>query len=241
MKIKIHEHEGLQFACREGTSDFKAFDEVVVQNSYERVRHWKKRQKDKPKFLIEKGERWIDLGGNVGAFTCMALKRGATVETYEPDPFNVKMIKKNCELNNLSTEGVNQLAVVSDDTKQMTMYVGNNNQVWRNSLYKDWGNQKFTVDCINYRQVIDSPDLCVKMDIEGAEIPILESLDVFPKKLVFEWSFDVDDSMNRYRAVIDKLESVYDKIYYSNTYDTPHDVWPKEWFPACEMIWCMND
>ena len=123
MKIKIHKHEGLQFACREGTSDFKAFDEVVVQNAYERVRHWKKRQKDKPKFLIEKNERWIDLGGNVGAFTCMALKRGATVETYEPDPFNVKMINKNCELNNLSTEGVNQLAVVSDDTKQMTMYV----------------------------------------------------------------------------------------------------------------------
>ena len=42
MKIKIHNHNELKFACREGTSDFKAFHEVVVENSYERVRHWKK-------------------------------------------------------------------------------------------------------------------------------------------------------------------------------------------------------
>ena len=237
----LKKHDNLKFYCREDTSDIKAFDEVVVNNSYEKVKFWKKHQKDKPIFKIFNIDHWIDLGGNCGAFTCLALSRGATVDCYEPDPFNVRMIEENIKLNKFK-DGykIYQKAVVASDEKKLTMYVGNNNQVWRNSLYKDWGNQKFTVDCIHFSEAIKDTD-CVKMDIEGAEMSILEGMKVYPRKLVFEWSFDIDKSLSRYRKVIDRLQEVYDHVYFSNTYNHPSDVWLDSWFPPCEMVWCFND
>ena len=86
MRLKILEHDDLKFYVREGTSDEKAFREVIEKNSYQRKY-----------FQIESGEEWIDLGGNVGAFALMVLKNNAKVKIYEPDPFSCRMIEKNFE------------------------------------------------------------------------------------------------------------------------------------------------
>jgi len=227
MKLKTLEHNNILFQAREKTSDEKTFDEVIVRNVYE-----------KRYFKIKLGEHWIDLGGNVGAFTLNAISKGATIDVYEPDPFNCKMIEKNLKLNNMDAN-IHNLAVVGNDMKKMTMYVGNNMQVWRNSLYKNWGNQKFTVKCINFNDVIKQ-EHCVKMDIEGAEMPILESMTVMPKKMVFEWSFDIDKSYNRYRKVIDRLKPYYKEMYYSNSfYDSTHESMPSNVFPKADNIYCL--
>ena len=230
MKIEILEYkdknlsEQLMFAHRLGTSDQKTFDEVIVRNVYE-----------KKYFKILPGEHWIDLGGNAGAFALNALSKCATVDIYEPDPFNCKMIERNLKLNNFDAN-IHQVAVVANDLKKMTMYVGNNNQVWRNSLYKDWGNQKFTVPCINFNEVITN-DKCVKMDIEGAEMSILEAMEEFPKKMVFEWSFDIDESLTRYRKLIKKLGPKYQNVK-APSYSYDYVTWQKSWFPACANVFC---
>jgi len=53
----------------------------------------------------------------------------------------------------------------------------------------------------------------VKMDIEGAEMPILEALAGEPvHRLVFEWSFDIDPSIERFWAVQATLEATYSNI-----------------------------
>lgn len=225
MKIKKLEHNGLILACREGTSDEKTFDEVLVRNVYE-----------KQYFKIKQGEHWIDLGANVGAFTLNALSKGATVDLYEPDPFNCKMIEKNLRLNDFDAN-IHQKAVVANDSKKMTMYVGNNLQVWRNSLYKDWGNQKFTVECIHFSEVFKNETDCCKMDIEGAEMDILEGMDKFPSKMVFEWSFDIDDSITRYRELVKKMNDRYDYVK-SPKYNEGFVVWQKSWFPPCANVYC---
>tara|TARA_R100001443_G_scaffold18979_1_gene30286 strand:- start:3166 stop:3849 length:684 start_codon:yes stop_codon:yes gene_type:complete len=227
MKLSLEEHDNIKFYCREKTSDFKTFEEVIVNNVYE-----KKFFKIKPK------EHWIDLGGNVGAFSLVALSKGATVEIYEPDPFNCKMIERNLKLNNYNAKIINK-AVVSSEKKQMTMYVANNLQVWRNSLYKNWGNQKFKVDCINYKEVI-LKDSNVKMDIEGAEMNIIEDMKVFPKKLIVEWSLDIDPNLNRYRNAIDKLKGNYKNINYKKQfYNLPDDKIPNNIFPKADNIYCL--
>jgi FkbM family methyltransferase len=227
MKLSLEEHDNIKFYCREKTSDFKTFEEVIVNNVYE-----KKFFKIKPK------EHWIDLGGNVGAFSLVALSKGATVEIYEPDPFNCKMIERNLKLNNYNAKIINK-AVVSSEKKQMTMYVANNLQVWRNSLYKNWGNQKFKVDCINYKEVIVK-DSNVKMDIEGAEMNIIEDMKLFPKKLIVEWSLDIDPNLNRYRNAIDKLKGNYKNINYKKQfYNLPDDKIPNNIFPKCDNIYCL--
>lgn len=227
MKITEHNHKKIQFLCREGTSDLKTFEEVIVKNVYE-----------KKYFKIKQGEHWIDLGGNVGAFAINAISKGATVDIYEPDVFSCKMIEKNLMLNDMDAN-IYQKAVVANDKKRMTMYVGNNMNVWRNSVYKNWGNQKFTVDCINFKDVIKDTENCVKMDIEGAEMDILENMDLFPNKIVFEWSLDIDGSLNRYRKIIDKFKPQYKNIIYKKQfYGLPDEFLPKNIIPACDNIYC---
>ena len=231
MKIKteILNHKNIKFIHREGTSDKKTFDEVIVRNVYE-----------KKIFKILKNEHWIDLGGNVGAFALNAISKGATVDIYEPDPLNCKMIEKNLKLNNYNGNIINK-AVVSGSQKKMTMYVGNNMQTWRNSLYKNWGNQKFTVECINFQKVIKE-DSNVKMDIEGAEMSILEAMEKFPKKMVFEWSFDIDGRIKRYKNVIDKMKKNYPILKYSNQFYNMVDYkLPNYIFPQCDNIYCIKD
>jgi FkbM family methyltransferase len=219
-------HEGIQFLSRKGTSDEKTFKEVIVKNTYE-----------KKYFQIKKGEHWIDLGGNVGAFALKALSKGATVDIYEPDPFNCKMIEKNLKINNFNAN-IHQVAVVANNQKTMTMYVGNNMQVWRNSLYKNWGNQKFKIDCIHHSEVIKA-NSNMKMDIEGAEMPILEGLSDYPTRMVFEWSFDIDPCLERYRRIVKGLHQIYGKVH-APSYSDDYVIWPASWFPPCANVYCYD-
>lgn len=226
MKLEKHEHKGINFYARQRTSDKKTFDEVIVNNVYE-TKHFK---------ILPK-EHWIDLGGNVGAFTLQAISKGATVDVYEPDPFNCKMIEKNLKANNFNAN-IHQKAVVSTKEKFMTMYVGNDMQTWRNSLYKNWGNQKFKVPCVHFDDVIKD-DSNLKMDIEGAEMSILEQMQNYPKKMVAEWSLDIDGNLNRYRRIVDKLKPVYTKFKYKQQfYDFPDDIIPNSIFPKADNFIC---
>jgi len=225
-KIKLS-HNNIEFISRVGTSDEKTFKEVIVNNVYERKQ-----------FKINKGERWVDLGGNVGAFALVALSKGAEVDIYEPDPYNCKMIEENLKLNNYDANIFNK-AVVANDKKKMKMYVGNDMQVWRNSVYKNWGNQSFNVDCIHFSEVLNDTDLCCKMDIEGAEMDILENMNVFPKKMVAEWSLDIDRNLNRYRKIVDKLKVSYLNFVYSKyLYNLPDDKLPTNIFPKADNFYC---
>ena len=224
MRLKQKQHKDIKFIVRDGTSDIKTFDEVIINNTYQRK-----------EFQISPDEHWLDLGGNVGAFAVLALSKGATVDIYEPDPFSCKMIEKNLKVNNYNANII-QKAVVANDKKKMTMYVGNNNQVWRNSLYKNWGNEKFTVECIHFSEIVDE-NSNVKMDIEGAEMEILESMQTFPKKMVFEWSFDVDPSLTRYRKILSKMNDNY-AVVKGSEFNMAYVEWQKSWFPPCTNVYC---
>jgi FkbM family methyltransferase len=222
------EHNGIKFFHRDGTSDLKTFEEVVIRDVYQ-----KKGNK------IQNGEHWIDCGGNVGAFTLLACSKGAKVTVYEPDPFNCKMIEKNLKINGFDAEIV-CAGLVHNETKKANLYVGNNGNVWRNSMFKNWNGKGLKVDCVNFDEVV--PDgVCVKMDIEGAEMPILEATQRTFKKLVYEWSFDIDPSLSRFWKIIDKQKVDYNINFeeHRTCYDDKRECqWQKSWFPACTNVFC---
>ena len=83
MKLEQAQIKGVKFWHRPGFSDLKTFEEVIGRSVYQ-----------KRGMTILPGERWMDCGGNVGAFTLMACSLGADVVTYEPDPYNCEMIAK---------------------------------------------------------------------------------------------------------------------------------------------------
>lgn len=226
--MKQSEIKGIKFYYREGTSDLKTFEEVIGKDVYR-----------KKGMTIEQNEHWIDCGGNVGAFTLLACSFGAKVTTYEPDPNNCQMIKKNLELNGFDAE-ILCAGLVHNQTKKANLYVGNNGNVWRNSMFKNWNGKGLKVDCVNFDEVV--PDgVCVKIDIEGAEMPILENTNRKFKKMVFEWSFDIDPSLPRFWKIIEKLQKQYKVASIGNTAkfeSRDYDVWQKSWFPACTNVFC---
>lgn len=224
LPIYVSEKTGLKFYYRPNTSDIKTIMEVVERDVYQ-----------KKCFQIESGEHWIDLGGNIGAFTLLALSKGATVDVYEADNEHCELIKMNLELNGLNANVINK-AVVHDSTKEIYLNIQKNGNTWRNSIVKNWNGGKKKVDCINIETFLNK-DVCCKMDIEGAEMLILENLKIMPKKMVYEWSFDIDDNIDRYRNVLKKMIDNYENVKHNSIKDE-HKVWQKGWFPPCRNVYC---
>jgi FkbM family methyltransferase len=231
MKILKDEIKNIKFYHREGFSDHKTFNEVIGNDTYQ-----------KKGLKIQPGEHWMDCGGNVGAFTLLACSKGAKVTVYEPDPYNCEMIEKNLKLNGYQAE-IKQAALVSNDVKETYLFIGNNNNVWRNSIVKKWNNKGLKVPCVKFDDEVQPFDYC-KMDIEGAEMPILETTNKVFKKLVYEWSFDIDPSLPRFWKVIEKQMQAYKNMPdIGNTgkfKSRDYDVWQKSWFPACANIYCFS-
>ena len=227
MKLLKDEINGIKFYHREGMSDLKTFKEVIGNKVYL-----------KKGMTINKGESWMDCGGNVGAFTLLACSFGADVTVYEPDPFNCQMIEKNLKLNGFKASIV-QAALVHNETKELVLFIGNNGNVWRNSIVKKWNNKGIKVPCINFDVEAKKFDCC-KMDIEGAEMLILENTNKVFKKLVYEWSFDIDGSLNRFRKVIDNQKLIYNKVIIQDKryYELADEYIPKRFIVPCTNIFC---
>lgn len=230
MELKQGEIRGIRFFHREGFSDLKTFEEVLGRRTYL-----------KRGMTIQQGERWMDCGGNVGAFTLLAASMGAEVVVYEPDPNHCELIARNLQLNGFRAE-VKQAALVHDDRKTAALFVGNNQQTWRNSLFKRWNDKGLRVPCVNFDVESSGFDAC-KMDIEGAEMPILEATERTFKKLVYEWSFDIDPSLPRLWNVIERqkkqyrVEAAWSSIRWTQR---DYDQWQKSWFPACTNVFCFG-
>ena len=129
MKISKGEIKGIKFYYRDGFSDLKTFEEVIGRKTYM-----------KKGMTINANEKWMDCGGNVGAFALLCCSLGAEVTVYEPDPYNCEMIEKNLKLNGYNAK-IKQVALVHDHRKDIILFIGNNNQVWRNSIVKKWNNK----------------------------------------------------------------------------------------------------
>jgi FkbM family methyltransferase len=228
MKLEKSSIGKIKFYHRTGFSDLKTFEEVIGRKTYL-----------KRGLEIRPGERWMDCGGNVGAFTLLACALGAEVTVYEPDEFNCDMIAKNLRLNGFKAD-IKQAALVHDDRESVVLYIGNNSQVWRNSIVKKWNEKGVKVPCLNFDTEAAGFHGC-KMDIEGAEMPILENTNAKFQKLVYEWSFDIDPSLVRLWNVIDKqkedyrIEAAWSSICYNDQRET---MWQKSWFPACTNVFC---
>lgn len=227
---KMVKCRNLIFNIREGTSDIKAIREVVERQSY------KKRN-----FFPTAGETWIDIGANCGAFCVWAASFGAKVLAFEPDPENAAIARTNIEVNGLADLiKLHEVGLTAEDEEQQKALHRNtaNGNLWRNSLHKQWrGGESISVKTIPVTPYWTSQS-CIKLDAEGVEMPILERFaEIKVKKLVFEWSFDIDPSISRFEKVISKLKKQYKNVAYAS-FKPGYENWQPSWFPACRTVWC---
>jgi len=167
--------ETLRFHYRPGTSDEKVLDEIFTKGAY---------RKPKINFDVEEGDVWIDIGGHIGLFALYAVSKGAKkVYVYEADQENYAMLIKNIKLNNLSNKVKCFRKAVVDDkglgkNKSIQLYTSKDPSVnYRNSIVPKKRGVWTRVPAVKFNEVIQKHTDAngLKIDIEGAEVPILTS------------------------------------------------------------------
>lgn len=133
----------------------------------------------------------IDLGANVGEFTVQLAQSGAQVFAIEPDPHAFSILQKATQqFSNVTL--INAAASNQDGEMQLYRSAQFDNSPDRltksSSLFADKKNVSQasgfsvrTIDFCKFLQNLETPVKLMKVDIEGAEVPLFE--DIFKKKL----------------------------------------------------------
>lgn len=235
-KNEKHIVDQLDIQFRPNTTDEKVINELLVKNVY---------QKKKIGFTIESDDHWLDLGANIGIFSLHVLSNGGKVISVEPEPENLYILTNNLQ-NNFPLGGFEIIqGCVSTYNGKSNLYLCNGKyNKYRHSICLGKSNRKsIEVKVINIHEILlKYPTInCIKIDIEGEEINILENinLDSFKniKKLVFEYSFDADPSIHRFTKIIDRLKSIFTTVHFTGVKLTDQEY---KFYPPCINVYCIN-
>jgi FkbM family methyltransferase len=136
--------------------------------------------------LISKGDRVFDVGANIGfysvLFSCWVGESG-TVVAYEPDQNNLKLLRRNLELNNCRNVHVRDVALGNKsglETFSRDHVTGSTGHLGAGPTYAEtiFGNGRESLVQVNVATLDQEVDLhglptLVKLDIEGGEFDVL--------------------------------------------------------------------
>jgi len=171
---------------RPGTADFFVFDEIFIKDTY------------KLSYLsIEHGGTIIDIGANVGYFTCAVLNNVNKVISVEPVSENYRQAVRNISLNGGNPQNTLNCAVVGQETGEKIKIFVDANDKGRSSVsdiaIKALDGEEL-VNTISLSKIFADYNLLsvdlVKIDVEGAEYEIFMNtpLDILKRinKIVME-------------------------------------------------------
>lgn len=150
---------------------------------------------------------------------------GGSVFSVEALPEHVNLYRKNLAANGHRRPRVMNAAVVqSADYPTVSFAVNEHRGNFAGSgLYQRWKRprREITVKTVAFSDALDAaealPDggpLCVKLDVEGAELEILEAWDRSNvAKLTWEHHFGVDPSLVRLRSIVQRLEGLGYEVF----------------------------
>jgi methyltransferase, FkbM family len=128
--------------------------------------------------LLQRIDRFIDVGANLGYYTCVALQGGCKVMAIEPQPRNLRSLFQNLITNGWEHEAEVVPVALADAPGLLTLYGASGPSA---SLLKSWAGYSS-----RYRQTVavstldnllagrfDGERLLVKIDVEGAELGVL--------------------------------------------------------------------
>lgn len=135
---------------------------------------------------LKPGDVAIDAGANVGEITAQLAATGATVHAFEPDPYSFQMLRARCaHFPNV----VLYQSALSDSADRVRLYRANDFDTnpellsQSSSLFEDKRNisseryfEVETIDVVDFVRSLGVPVRIFKIDVEGAEVPILEAL-----------------------------------------------------------------
>lgn len=214
----------------EESSDEQALAEVLEKRAYRRIRSG---------FDVLPGERWLDLGANIGAFALYCRMQGATAVCYEPDPYCFEILRKNAP----GFTCVNA-AVTAFHDATLTFRTSNNpDNRYRGTVMR--GNVHVPgryVECppvknIHAGKLMKEHFDGVKCDIEGSEGPLIDSW-LFPrcKKLVMEYHHSRNSDVRSLKRRLQILKKRFAVVKYPSVYERVIE--GADWPRYDQLIFC---
>ena len=214
-KVKIFEFKGIKAMVRKDTSDEFVVKEVMG-GAYNKLN-------------ILKTDTVLDIGLNIGMFTCFALKRGASfVSSYEPEEQNFKLAKYNINLNGFKDKSkLNNKAVIGNNDKHRIFSINLKRNKGAHSLIEKRGRNAVFVECCNINEVLkEVKPSVVKIDCEGGEYEILKAVKSFKgiREMIMEFHHAHlnDKNYSKHKEIVALLEKHFKKVVYNNN---PKGAW----------------
>jgi FkbM family methyltransferase len=142
--------------------------------------------------LLPRVDVFVDIGANLGYYTCLALQYGKPVVAFEPQQQNLQCLFQNLTANGWEDRAEVFPLALSDRPGLLTLYGASGPSA---SLIKDWAGYssrfKKTVPVSTLDNVLAGrlagKQLFIKMDVEGAEYHVLKgalaTLRITPKPI----------------------------------------------------------
>ena len=148
----------------------------------------------------------LDLGGNIGAFTCDIFDKVKKVIVYEPEDVNYEFLSTNIEDNGAKNVIAHKQAVVGNDDKVRDFYLGKAPYYY--SFLVKHNRKRVPVECVNINDVMKKyKPTKMKVDIEGSEWEVLINCTDFGSvdQIIFEYNFDMNmdlkEDFKRFKAL----------------------------------------
>ena len=139
--------------------------------------------------LLQRADRFIDVGANLGYYTCLALQSGRGVLAIEPQPRNLRSLYQNLISNGWERNAEVMPVALAASPGLLTLYGASGPSA---SLLKNWAgyssrhSQTVAVSTLDnlLSGRFDNERLLVKVDVEGAELGVLQGAQVTLRRSV---------------------------------------------------------
>lgn len=135
---------------------------------------------------VKKHDVVVDVGANMGYYTLLLAKLNAIVYSFEPEPANFALLKRNVELNNFTNVTLYNKAA-SDTNGKAKLVLADYGTGQHTLESSKFGTRTIDVETTT----IDLQDIAfAKIDVEGAELLVLKGMKALPKKMLIEFNTD---------------------------------------------------
>ena len=175
--------------------------------------------------LIDEADVFVDVGANIGFFSCLARSHGRSVVAVEPFPVNVESVVRNCEANGWRDVDIHRAALA--DREGTGVLYGRDtlasrvegwaiaDDPWRQNVVLT------TLDAVIGAR-FERQSVAIKVDVEGGEFDLLRgasaTLDRTPAPV---WSVEISLTENhpggRNPHFIDTFELFFSRGYTART------------------------